>query len=144
MKAALRDAFETEMDSARRLFTHGETRQSFHHLERAHILGQRYFRPHLITHWWMFRVGIREKNPAEIRGQIARMVAVLPGYISGWIPVGNSGGSDVFALKKLPIPDEFAELLAGPTIRGDMMRRVWIALATLLFLSFVAIITTDV
>ncbi|MGH7820017.1 MAG: DUF3703 domain-containing protein, partial [Candidatus Binatia bacterium] len=50
MKPTLRAAFESEMDLAGTAVRAGSLDVAFHHLERAHILGQQYVAPHVRTH----------------------------------------------------------------------------------------------
>lgn len=103
MKPKLKAAFTAEMDAARTLYRAGEFAACFRHLERAHILGQRYYLPHLTSHYWMFKVGLRTRDLREIVGQILRMLASA-GSLIGVVPVGNTGGANVPALKPMPIP----------------------------------------
>lgn len=108
MKRELRDAFETEMAHARTAYGRGDLDAAFLHLERAHVLGQRFFRPHWVSHWWMLRVGLRRGDSREIAGQVLRLAAVGPLSLVGWVPLGNTGGANVSAVKPMPIPDDLA------------------------------------
>ena len=74
MKKELKSAFQKEMRLAHSSYLADDLDQAFSHFERAHILGQRYFIAHMVTHWWMFRVGIRRQDLREIFGQITRMI----------------------------------------------------------------------
>ncbi|MEO1475390.1 MAG: DUF3703 domain-containing protein [Pseudomonadota bacterium] len=134
MKPAIKTAFGKEMSLAKEAYASDQLNEAFRFLERAHILGQRYFITHIITHWWMLKVGIRKTDWREIRGQILRIIAVIPGYLFGWVPNGNTGGADVSALKPMPIPDDLATPLKGYNVWGDVFMRV-------VFWAFVAAIT---
>ena len=111
MKPKLRGAFNDEMKAMNKAYLAGDLNQSFYHLERAHILGQRHFKTHLETHWWMLKIGFGRKDIREIFGQIIRMIAVFPTSLFGWVPVGNTGGANVSALKPMPIPHDLALFL---------------------------------
>jgi len=109
MTPKLRTAFDIEITHSRRAYQAGDLDAAFHHLERAHILGQRYFLPHLQTHVAMLWIGWRRRDSREIFGQIIRMLAVAPAAIFRWVPIGNTGGANVSALKPMPIPADLAE-----------------------------------
>lgn len=111
MNVNLKTTFEREMSAMREAYAARNFDASFHHLERAHILGQRHFVPHLWTHWWMLKIGTRRKDIREIFGQCLRLAAVFPASLFGWVPVGNTGGANVSALKPMPIPDDLEDLL---------------------------------
>ena len=108
MNPRLRKAFGNEMSAMNEAYAARNLNQSFYHLERAHILGQRNFKAHLVTHWWMLKIGFSRKDIREIFGQIVRMVAVFPASLFGWVPVSNTGGANVSALKPMPIPHDLA------------------------------------
>lgn len=108
MTPKLRTAFDTEIAASRVAYNATDLDATFHHLERAHILGQRYYAPHLQTHIAMLWIGWRRRDVREILGQIIRMLAVTPAAIFKWVPIGNTGGANVSALKQMPIPDDLA------------------------------------
>jgi len=109
MTPKLRMPFETEIALSRSSYHAADLDRAFHHLERAHILGQRYFFPHLQTHVAMMWIGWRRRDAREILGQIIRMLAVAPAAIFKWVPIGNTGGANVSALKAMPIPDDLLQ-----------------------------------
>ena len=124
MKSKLRAAFQSEMRKAKRAFAAETWDKSFYHLERAHILGQRYFITHVWTHLWMLMVACRRADWREIRGQIVRLVAVVPGYLFGWVPKGNTGGASVSALVPMPIPEDLEPLLRDYRVWLDVVGRL--------------------
>lgn len=95
-------------------------------LERAHILGQRYFIPHIATHWQMLRIGLKRNDNREVIGQIVRLIATVPGFIFGWVPRGNPGGANISALKPVPLPADLQPLLADSPIWRDVLIRLTI------------------
>jgi hypothetical protein len=114
MRPELRQVFDEELQEARRLISVGDLSAAFGRLERAHILGQRSTRAHVLAHWEMLRVGWRSKDAREVRGQLVRLVgATLLSRI--WIPEGNTGGANVSAFKSMPIPADLARKLVRGT-----------------------------
>ena len=111
MKTEIRQAYVAEMTLAQKAYSESQLELCFGHLERAHILGQRFFWPHFFSHWWMLKIGFGRKDIREIFGQIIRMIAVFPASLFGWVPVGNTGGANVSALKPMPIPHDLALFL---------------------------------
>jgi Protein of unknown function (DUF3703) len=123
MKAELKAAYDAELHKAAAAQRNGALDQAFAHLERAHILGQRYLVPHLATHWRMLQIARARRDRRETRGQIARLLAVFLGYVTGWVPKGNTGGANVPAIKPMPPPADLAPLLADYNVSRDVMVR---------------------
>ena len=109
MKQKLKIAFRAEMSLSTDAYMLRDLDRAFHHLERAHILGQRNFCAHLQSHFWMLRVGALKRDRREVVGQVLRGLAVFPATIFGWVPIGNTGGANVSALKPMPIPEDLLE-----------------------------------
>lgn len=107
---ARREAYRAEARRAQDAFDADDLPLAFHHLERAHILGQPWAGAHSWTHWMMLRIGWRRRDGREIRGQILRLAA--GGLLSwaGWLPVGNTGGANVPPKKPLPLPADLEAL----------------------------------
>ncbi|CAM1370240.1 conserved hypothetical protein [Tenacibaculum sediminilitoris] len=78
---------------------------SFYHLENTHILGQKYLYHHALSHYYMLVFGIKTKNSKEILGQFFRIIASLLITLI-WVPIGNTGGSNISAIKPIPIRNE--------------------------------------
>ena len=123
MKPGIKKAFQGEMKAARSAYAARDWLSAFYHLERAHIVGQRYFVSHMSTHWWMLKVAVHRTDWREVRGQLMRMFAVVPGYVFGWVPKGNTGGANVSPLRAMPIPDDLREPLSGYSVARDMAGR---------------------
>ena len=81
-------------------------------LERAHIVSQPYLRPHLSNHWIMLQFAVAERNSGEIIGQIVRLALAPLGALTGRIPFGNTGRSNVSAFKTMPIPQDLCDAMA--------------------------------
>lgn len=82
-------------------------------LERAHIISQPYLGPHLANHWAMFGLAISQRDWREAVGQIARLALAPLGSLTGRIPVGNTGRSNVSAFQPMPIADELRAKIEG-------------------------------
>lgn len=113
------------MSNARAARARGELQAAFAELERAHILGQRYLWPHIVTHLAMLRIGWLSRDWREIAGQLLRLIATLPGWLSGWVPKGNTGGTNVPPLKPMPIPPDLQPLLADYRVGRDVATRLF-------------------
>lgn len=134
MTPALAEAFQREMEAARAAWAAGHSGTAFRHLERAHILGQRHLWPHILTHLWMLRVGWRQRDWREVFGQWVRLAATLPAALFGWVPVGNTGGANVSALRPMPMPPEFAHLFP----HASKPRRILLLLARIVLIAVLA------
>lgn len=108
MTPLLATAFQTEMSLSADAYANQDLDLAFHHLERAHILGQRNFSAHLQTHIGMLKIGSARRDMREIIGQVLRIIAVFPASLFGWVPIGNTGGANVSALKPMQIPDDLS------------------------------------
>ena len=71
-----------ELERAAEAEGHGDAELAFHHLERAHVLGQSVTREHVRAHWAMLRWGVRHGQPREVAGQVLRIVGDT-GYTPG-------------------------------------------------------------
>ena len=131
-------AFRIEMKLARDLEDDHRYRDAFKHYERAHILGQRWFLLHWRTHWCMMRLAWVERNRAELLGQFKRLLAVPIGWITGWVPRGNTGGSNVSALRPMELPEDLNYLLDNYSVWRDVGLRVTLILLIVVALSIVA------
>ena len=108
MQPKLKNAFKLEMLEAKAFYLSKNYEKSFYHLERAHILGQRNYIPHVLNHWWMLKVGWKIRDFGEVFGQILRILGSA-GSLVGVVPIGNTGGADVSATKPMPIPDDLIQ-----------------------------------
>lgn len=111
MPEALQPFYKKELRSAFTAFKNNDYRLSWHHLERAHILGQPYPLEHTLVHWKMLLFGIRIKNTREIIGQVPRLIFGGVKSFVGKIPVGNTGGANVPPLKPMEIPGDLKTII---------------------------------
>jgi Protein of unknown function (DUF3703) len=84
---------------------------AWHHLERAHILGQLKFGLHLKSHWTMLAYALHLRQPSEVAGQIIRLILVPVGNLTGRLPWGNIGRSNVSAFATMELPDDLHAII---------------------------------
>jgi len=106
MPASLKPFYAAELKLAAQAFAAKHFRQSWRHLERAHILGQPYPLQHTAVHWKMLRFGVSIKNTKEVLGQIPRLLVGGIKSFVGKIPAGNTGGANVPPLQPMEIPED--------------------------------------
>ncbi|MDT0576432.1 DUF3703 domain-containing protein [Croceicoccus sp. F390] len=91
----------------------GRVERAWHHLERAHIVAQILLWPHCQSHWRMLGLALRQRDWREATGQIARLTLAPLGNLTGRLPVGNTGRSDVSAFVCMEIPSDLREVLGS-------------------------------
>lgn len=113
MREAQRKAFEHAIATARAQMLAARWDEAYAQLERAHVLGQRYVWPHVVSHWLMLRVELARRTPLAAVGQAVRIALGAVGSAVGVVPVGNTGGSDVSMFQRMPIPPDLQALMEG-------------------------------
>lgn len=108
--AGLKPYYESELDKYRIEYSNGNLQGAWRHLERAHIIGQRYPYAHSYVHWKMLQFGFRIKSGKEILGQIPRLIVGGVKSFVGKIPIGNPGGANVPPLKPFQIEKELQDI----------------------------------
>ena len=110
--------FDDELENYQFHYKKDNFLEAWNHLERAHILGQKYPFEHSFVHWKMLQFGFKIKNIKEILGQIPRLFFGGIKSFVGKIPVGNPGGANVPPLKPFPIDEDLKIIFkkAGVTI----------------------------
>lgn len=107
----IRPYVSQELASYRAALADGRPDQAFVHLERAHVLGQAVTRFHLAAHWHMLGWELRNRRGRGAPGQVLRLFGALLLTPPGLLPSGNTGGSNVSAIKSRPVAPELAEIL---------------------------------
>lgn len=95
-----------EMAAFKKSCATGDIASAWHSLERAHIVSQPYLGPHLSNHRAMLEFAVQQRDWREVRGQIVRLALAPLGALTGRIPLGNTGRSNVSAFQPMPIPDD--------------------------------------
>jgi hypothetical protein len=114
----IRPAVEAELDAAAAAESLGHFTSAFHHLERAHVLGQAATGEHVRVHWLMLRFAFRHQLVREVIGQSWRLVAAGTLGAFGLVPEGNTGGSDVSGFRRMSIPADLQEVIATAACRA--------------------------
>ncbi len=81
-------------------------------LEAAHVVGQTRFLPHLRVHVSMLGVAWQTSDWTEVAGQIFRIVLVPIGHLTGRLPLGNPGRSNISAFKTMTPKPEISQLIS--------------------------------
>lgn len=107
---SLKPHYEKELMDYQTEYLNDNLKEAWNHLERAHIIGQKYPFPHSYVHWKMLQFGFKIKSGKEILGQIPRLIFGGVKSFVGKIPVGNPGGANVPPLKPFPIEEELRDI----------------------------------
>lgn len=102
-------ALELELAKARSCQLRTAPAEEFFCLERAHILSQPHAGRHTYVHMKMLLFALRQRDLRELFGQTIRLLLAAPASLSGLYPGGNTGGSNVSALKTMPIPEDLKQ-----------------------------------
>ena len=102
----IRPYVDAEFAAAARDPEHG-----FGHLERAHVLGQASTREHVRVHWRMLTWALKHRDAREFYGQVIRLTGAATKTFIGMVPTGNTGGSNVSAVRPMPIDPELAAII---------------------------------
>ena len=94
---------------------YGEIDVAWQHLERAHIISQPHLGLHLASHWSMFGFAVEQRDWRETVGQIVRLALAPLGALTGRIPVGNTGRSNVSAFQPMLVPDDLRRAIEAPS-----------------------------
>lgn len=114
----LKPFFNEELAKYNIEFFNGNLLLAWQHLERAHIIGQRYPFAHSLVHWKMLKFGFKIKNTKEILGQIPRLIFGGVKSFVGTVPIGNPGGANVPPLKPFPIAEDLTEIFIKAGIKA--------------------------
>ena len=108
---SIKQCVEAEIGKASTLTAAGKLDEAFHHLERAHVLGQASTFQHTRVHWLMLKIGIRKRDWREIFGQVFRIGGASTKTPLGIYPKGNTGGANVSPFRPMPIADDLRLIL---------------------------------
>ena len=103
-------AYRNELHAGYLAMESGDIGEAFRHFERAHILGQRRTWLHVRAHVAMLRVAWRRSDRRELVGQLKRIAAAAV-FSRIWVPEGNTGGANVSAFERMPVPEDLRRIL---------------------------------
>lgn len=103
--------YQKELEIVKDNLQQNNLQNAWLHLERAHIIAQKYPYEHTFVHWKMLQFGIKIKSSKEVVGQIPRLLVGGVKSFVGYIPIGNTGGANVPPLKTMEIPEDIKEIL---------------------------------
>lgn len=104
-------AVTSELRAAAEEEAAGRMTSSFRHLERAHVLGQASTVQHVRVHVQMLLWAIRHRVLREAAGQVMRIIGAATKTAIGWVPTGNTGGSNISPFTPMPIPADLQKVL---------------------------------
>lgn len=107
----IRPSVQSELDAARLADASGDAEAAFGHLERAHVLGQAATTEHVRVHWQMLLWAVRRRRPGEAVGQLWRVAGAALLTWCGWVPQGNTGGTNVSGLRRMSVPPELQRVI---------------------------------
>lgn len=110
-KAALISAVNKQVTNYRSAKREAQTGQAWIALERAHIVSQSMMVWHMRVHTMMFSFAISQKDFRDAFGQAVRMALVPLGFLTGRIPIGNTGRANVSAFQSMPLPPDLRKLI---------------------------------
>jgi hypothetical protein len=110
MNKIVKAAFMEEMQKAKEYYDQSDWENSFKRLERAHVLGQRNAISHSVSHWWMMKLALKQKNAKEIVGQIPRLLFGGLASLLGKVPIGNTGGANLGIMQPMIVPKDIQEI----------------------------------
>lgn len=111
MSEMRRKLFREAIAAGRAALRAGRLDEAFRCFERAHVIGQMWIAPHLLSHWEMLRVGWRRRDPREVAGQLLRLALTVPGTWLDRLPEGNTGGANVNPFRPMPVEPALRRLL---------------------------------
>jgi len=110
MNNELKMSYQAELAAATDAAHQSDFATAFSHLERAHILSQKFAFAHAATHIRMLRLGWRTRDAREIFGQLTRAAAALV-FSRIWVPLGNTGRASVSPFEPMHVPEDLANIL---------------------------------
>jgi hypothetical protein len=111
MSDVIRAAYRAEISAYHTARSLDDAKAAWRHLERAHILGQPFFGLHLHSHVSMLGYAITLRDGREIAGQLTRLALAPLGNLTGKLPIGNTGRSNVSAFQPMDIPADLKSKL---------------------------------
>ncbi|GEO02030.1 hypothetical protein NSE01_38620 [Novosphingobium sediminis] len=109
----VQSAYREELATFRVASAQGDHLAAWRALERGHILAQARLPLHLHSHAVMLAYALARREWGEVSGQVFRLLLAPLGTLTGRLPVGNTGRTNVSAFASMPLPEDIADLLNG-------------------------------
>lgn len=119
----IRPHVDAELQAANIAEAEGASSRAFAHLESAHVLGQAATLEHIRVHWCMLIWGLRHHQPRECIGQLLRIVGAATKTAVGFVPEGNTGGTNVSPFQPMPLPLDLKSIIDQARGRPTSDRR---------------------
>ena len=113
--------YKNELEAYKNNLQKEDLQIAWYHLERAHIIGQKYPYEHTFVHWKMLQFGIKTKSFKEVLGQVPRLLVGGVKSFVGHIPAGNTGGANVPPLKSMEIPNDLQKIISMQNINSTSL-----------------------
>jgi Protein of unknown function (DUF3703) len=111
MTNSIKRHYQAELSAYQSARKTGDRVRAWHHLERTHILGQRSFLLHIASHLHMLAYAVALRDGKEIAGQLVRLTLAPLGNVTGRLPHGNTGRSNISAFAPMDIPQDLQSKL---------------------------------
>lgn len=111
MNKNLRYYYELELEESGIAIKNKKIELAWKHLERAHILGQFFWKAHAYSHYKMLVLSFKSKNMREFFSQIPRLILAIPGSVLHIAPKGNVGTGRVGIFERMTVPEDLQKIL---------------------------------
>ena len=108
---AIRPHVVQSASAARLAVDRADYAEAWRQLKRAHVLGQSSTILHVRVHALMLSVALEQGDVRAAWGQMFRLAGALLFTAVGLVPEGNTGGSDVSAFRRMPIPADLQRIM---------------------------------
>lgn len=92
------------------LLNHNE-REAFSARENAHVIGQHSTYYHCLIHYKMLQHGLKNGDWKAVFEQVVRLIGAATKTAIGLVPKGNTGGTNISPIKRLPVSAENQAIL---------------------------------
>lgn len=111
MNKKLTQFYYLEINNFQNAVREQRIQDAWKNLERAHVLGQFFWKEHFYIHFLMLILSLKTFNCKEALGQIPRMLLAIPGSLFRKAPKGNVGTVRAGIFEPMPISDELKEIV---------------------------------
>ena len=111
MNKKLTQFYSVEVNNFQSAVKEQRVQDAWKSLERAHILGQFFWKEHFYIHFLMLTLSLKTFNFKEAVGQIPRLLFAIPGSLLHKAPKGNVGTVRAGIFEPMSIPDDLKQIL---------------------------------